>query len=140
MQIQSRHCSPRSNEANRRGRLLIVDGNLTLLDHMAEHFRTLGYEVDAAAECEEAEALLSNYKYSLVITDVVLSRIGFRGLNLLDYTSDMYERPKIVVVTEHTDADIQMEATARGIDMFLPKPVRLCYLTEVTERLLGATG
>ena len=124
----------------RQARLLIVDDDVLLLAVMAEHFRTLGYDVHTASESEEAEALLSNYKYALVITDLALTKVGFRGLEILDHTWDLCDRPRIIVLTGHVQPEIQIEATTRGIDRFMCKPVRLRQLTQAAEQLLGATA
>lgn len=140
MHIEWRNRDPQSNEGKTPGRVLVVDDDVWLLEVIAGHLRTEGYDVDTATEAEEAEALLANYTYSLVITDLALSRFGFRGLELLEYTWEICHRPKIIVLTNHTDAAIQAEATARGVDKFMAKPVRLRQLSQVTAQLLGATA
>ena len=121
-------------------RVLIIDDEPHLLYAVAEHFRTLNYEVHSASETEEAEALLANFSYCLVITDLALTRVGFRGLEILDHAWDLGERPKIIVLTGHCIPELQVEAVTRGIDVFLHKPVRLRRLSQVAEQLLGASA
>jgi DNA-binding response OmpR family regulator len=121
-------------------RVLIVDDEVQLLDVLGEHFRNVGYDVHTAAEIEEAEALLANYSYSLVITDLALSRVGFRGLDILDRAWDICERPKIIVLTGHCLPEMRVEVATHGADAFVPKPVRLVSLAEVAARLLGASA
>ena len=56
-------------------RMLVVDDEEPILFAMREYFSTCGYEVDCARELEEAEALISNVQYALVIADMRLTGI-----------------------------------------------------------------
>ena len=123
-----------------RRRMLIIDDEPQLLDVLGEHFRNAGYEVHTAGELEEAEALLANFKYSLVITDLALTGVGFRGIDILDQAWDICERPKIIVLTGHSLPELRVEAASRGADAFVSKPVRLVRLSEVAASLLGASA
>lgn len=121
-------------------RVLIIDDEPQLLAAVAEHFRGLGYDVHTAGELEEAEALLANFSYSLVITDMALTPVGFRGLEILDKAWDTCERPKIIVLTGYCLPALQVEVASRGADAFIPKPVRLLRLSQVAAVLLGASA
>lgn len=132
--------SPRSYPRSASVRLLIVDDDLCFLAVLAKHLRREGYEVDAATEREEAEALLSNFSYSLVITDVSLSRVGFGGLDVLEFPLGMCDRPKMVVLGDRADPFLEAKATAQGADKFICKPVSLRRLSRVTAELVGATA
>jgi CheY-like chemotaxis protein len=121
-------------------RVLIIDDEPQLLDVLAGHFRSLGYDVHTAGEIEEAEALLANFNYSLVITDMALTPVGFRGLEILDQAWDTCERPKIIVLTGYCLPALQVEVKSRGADAFIPKPVRLLRLSQVAAVLLGASA
>lgn len=123
-----------------RHRVLIIDDEPLLLDVLGEHFRNAGYDVHTATEAEEAEALLANFSYSLVITDLALSRVGFRGLEILDQAWEICERPKIIVLTGHCLPEMRSEVASRGADAFVSKPVRLISLSEIAARLLGVSA
>ena len=131
------HCEPKIPSKHR---VLVVDDEPSLLEAVALHFRDLGYEVHTADEAEAAEALIANMHYSLVITDLALTRVGFRGLEILDHTWDVCDRPKIIVLTGHCQPEVEVEATRRGVDAFVRKPVKLMGLSQVAERLLGASA
>jgi DNA-binding NtrC family response regulator len=123
-----------------KNRVLIIDDEASLLEVLAEHFTSLGYEAHTADEAEAAGALLANYQYSLVITDLALTSVGFRGFDILDRTWDLCDRPKVIVLTGHGEAELQVEATRKGVDAFIQKPVRLLRLSEVAAAVLGATA
>src|ERR1044072_1338289 len=73
-----------------RERILIVDDEYLIVTAMRRYFEGLGYEVDAAHELEEAQALLANRNYALVICDLRLTGIG--GVEGLQIVSDVHHR------------------------------------------------
>ena len=75
-----------------------------------------------------------------MITDLALTRVGFRGLEILDQTWDLCYRPKIIVLTGHAHPSLEVEANTRGIDAFLHKPVRLLQLSDIAAQLLRVTA
>jgi DNA-binding response OmpR family regulator len=59
-----------------RERILIVDDEELIVLAMRRYFEGLGYVVDSAYELEEAQAMLANVPYDLVIADLRLTGIG----------------------------------------------------------------
>ena len=111
-------------------RLLVIDDDTDLRAAVTEYLFSLGYEVHQAAEREEAEALLANYTYSLVITDISLTELGVEGFDLLRTISNSNSRPKLIVVSGHADSGHRELAKQCGADAFLPKPTPLATLGE----------
>src|ERR1043166_984105 len=65
-------------------RILIVDDEDLIVLAMRKYFEGLGYLVDSAFELEEAQAMLANYEYDLVIADLRLTGIGgVEGLQIV---------------------------------------------------------
>ena len=54
-------------------RILVVDDEEPILFAIRDYFEPLGWQVDCAQELEEAEALLSHIRYTLLIADLRLS-------------------------------------------------------------------
>lgn len=119
-------------------RILIIDDNEQLLTVVKEFLATHGYEVHTAMEREEAEALLNNIEYDLVITDLALTRCGFGGLEILERLSQYARRPKVIVLTGYGTPSLHMEACSRGIDAFVRKPTPLSELVRLVGSMVEA--
>ena len=64
-------------------RLLLVEDDPLLVEPMVEFLSARGFEVHAAGEREEAEALLNNFEYQVVVTDLSLKGVSFDGLDIV---------------------------------------------------------
>jgi len=108
-----------------------------LAEALSEFLSCQGYEVHWAAEREEAEALLAHHAYSLVITDLALSRLGLAGVDVLDCIADRATRPKVIVYSGHVDPELTSQLEPHGVDVFLQKPQPLVEVARVAACLLG---
>ncbi|MGA7929357.1 MAG: response regulator, partial [Candidatus Sulfotelmatobacter sp.] len=106
-------------------RILIIDDDEQLVDAYREYLVESGYEVDCAQELEEAETLLAHFSYSVVITDLRLSRLAFGGLDVIKHVRESSAQARIIVLTAYGWPELKAEATASGADAFLRKPMRL---------------
>lgn len=120
--------------------LLVIDDEQPILFAIEQYFTTLGYEVDAAAEREEAEALLVAKQYSVVIADLHLTSVrGQEGLELVNFIRRRCPRTRIILLTAFGSSEIEREAYNRGADAFLSKPQPLAKLHQTIISLLEAT-
>lgn len=129
-----------SPETDQKGvRILVVDDEEAIRDATREYLTALGYQVDAAQEREEAEALLSTATYSLVIADMRLTGVhGREGLELVGYLRERCPWARVVVLTAYGSPDLEAEARRRGADVFLEKPVPLSELARLANQLIGS--
>jgi len=118
-------------------RILILDDDEQLALAYHEHFTALGYRVDCAQELEEAETLLCHFPYSVVITDLRLSKLGFGGLELVKHIRELALKTRIVVLTGYGWPELQSEASAQQVDAFLRKPARLADLVHTVSQFTG---
>jgi DNA-binding response OmpR family regulator len=122
----------------RSGRLLIVDDEAAIRFALSEYFRENGWAVDAAAEKEEAEALLACTEYAVVIADLRLTGIyGVEGLDIIQWSRHLRPETRVVLLTGNGTPEIEAEARRRGADAFLHKPLPLPQLEAVVDSLLG---
>ena len=119
-------------------KILIIDDDEQLVNAYREYLSKRGYEVDCAQELEEAETLLAHFSYSVVITDLRLSKLGFGGLDLVKHIREQSLPTRIIVLTAYGWPDLKTEASSQGADAFLRKPMRLAELGETVGRLTGA--
>jgi DNA-binding NtrC family response regulator len=120
-------------------KLLIVDDEEPILFAMREYFTTRGFEVDCARELEEAEALITNLQYDLVIADLRLSGIqGAEGLELVAFVRQRCFSARIIIMTAYGTSEMEGEADRLGVDCFLHKPVPLPQMAQIVDSLLGS--
>ena len=89
------------------GRLLIVDDEAAIRFALSDYFRECGWQVDAAAEKEEAEALLAHTEYAVVIADLRLTGIyGVEGLDIVTRDQDAL-LDRIAALADEADVEIR---------------------------------
>ncbi len=118
-------------------RILIVDDEELIVMAMRRYFQGLGYAVDAAHELEEAQALLANYAYDLVIADLRLTGIG--GVEGLQIVADVHQRcpnTRVILLSAFGSPEIERESFNRGVDAFLQKPKAMLEIATVARTLL----
>ncbi len=116
--------------------VLIVDDEPAILFAISEFLTARGYAVECASEVEEAQALVSNIDFDVVITDINLSPIAHSGgLLVISCIRERGLRARVVVLTAHASPETTAEAHRLGIDLFLRKPVVLSDLATAIEAL-----
>lgn len=124
-----------------RMRILVVDDEEPILFAIRDYFEPLDWQVDCAQELEEAEALLSHIRYTLLIADLRLTGIhSNEGLELIRFVRERSPWTRVIVLTGYGSVEIEGEAVGRGVDAFLQKPQPLAALAEIAARLTGLTG
>jgi DNA-binding NtrC family response regulator len=118
-------------------RILIVDDDDQLTMAYREYLSSLGYAIDCAGEIEEAQTLLSNLEYSVVITDLRLSRLNFGGLELVKFIRDASLPIRVIVLTAYGWPELKAEAASQGVDVFHRKPMRLAELARTISTFTG---
>ena len=119
-------------------RILIVDDEPLIVLAMRKYFEGLGYIVDAAHELEEAQALLANRAYDLVIADLRLTGIG--GVEGLQIVSEVHHRcahTRVILLSAFGTPEIERESYHRGADAFLHKPKAMMEIATVASTLLA---
>jgi DNA-binding response OmpR family regulator len=120
------------------GKLLIIDDDEQLLSAYRDYLTESGYEIDCAQELEEAQTLLAYFPYSVVITDLRLSKLAFGGLDIIKHIREQSLPTRVIVLTAYGWPELKLEASASGADTFLRKPTRLRDLGAAVETLIGA--
>jgi CheY-like chemotaxis protein len=123
--------------ARRAERILIVDDEELIVLAMRRYFEGLGCIVDSAHELEEAQALLANRTYDLVIADLRLTGIG--GVEGLQIVTDVHQRcanTRIILLSAYGTPEIERESYNRGADAFLHKPKAMMEIANVAMNLL----
>ncbi len=121
--------------ANARVRkILVVDDDEFSLKLMEKFLVSAGYGVSQARDGAQALEMLAREKFSLLITDVNMPRMG--GLRLLEEVQKKYHLPAIVVTASDIDSDTQRRSYSLGALRFMIKPVDRDELLSAIEEIL----
>jgi DNA-binding NtrC family response regulator len=101
-------------------RVLIVEDDPSTRSGLTELVRTWGFAVEAAADGEEALRLVTTFRPAIVVTDLMMPRMG--GLQLLKTLKDE-EDLKIILLTAQGSVETAVEALKDGAEDYLTKPV-----------------
>lgn len=122
-------------------RILIVDDEEPIVFALRRFLVSRGYEVVAAREREEAEALILLGAFDAMIADLRLTRAhGAEGLELLTCIRRFTPRTLTILLTAYGTPEVEREARARGADVFLLKPQPLPELADLLDELLERTA
>ena len=118
-------------------KLLVVDDEESICFSMREYFSQHGFKVDTAREIEEAEGLIKETDYQVIIQDL---RLGVEqrsdGLEIIRLVHKQNPETRIVVLTSYGSPEIEAEARRAGADAFLRKPKPLSQVAQVVQGLI----
>ncbi|MBI5100552.1 MAG: sigma-54-dependent Fis family transcriptional regulator [Nitrospirae bacterium] len=103
------------------GKLLIVEDEETLRESLKRVLIKEGYEVDGVGSSETALESISEKRYDLVISDIVLP--GINGIAFLKRCRDNNPDLKVIIMTAFASIDTAVEAIRAGAYDYLVKPV-----------------
>jgi DNA-binding response OmpR family regulator len=107
-------------------RMLVVDDEDAIAYAISRYFRRRGYHVDTSSELEQAKALLSKGRYSIVIADLRLTGVhGAEGLEILSHVRAVCPTTQTILLTAYGSESIELEARERGASLVLHKPQAL---------------
>lgn len=123
---------------NSRPSVLVVDDEESVLVDVKAYLNTYGFRVDTTLDLEEAEALLTTERYSLVIIDRDLTgKYGREGLGLLRVARTECPGAKRLLMTEFGAQESEPALGDQGADAILEKPLLLSEVATVGMRLIG---
>lgn len=101
--------------------ILVVDDEENARTPIINILTRKGYEAIGAATLAEARQVLERGAADIITLDVNLP--DGNGLDLLDETSQMVNRPPIIVITAYGEIDMAVNAMKNGAHDFLQKPI-----------------
>ncbi|GID98863.1 hypothetical protein Adu01nite_02140 [Paractinoplanes durhamensis] len=113
---------------DRPGRILLVDDNVDLRDHVARLLRP-HWHVTTAVDGRDALELVERESFDLVLTDVMMPRLDGFGLIAALRADDRTRNVPIVVLSARAGEEASGEGLAAGADDYLVKPFTARDLT-----------
>src|SRR5688572_520262 len=120
-----------------RGSVLLVDDETKILNALAAAVRADGHDVVAVTDPREAQRLLSQRLFDVLVVDNLMPELG--GLDLireLVSSAPAAEIPQIVMMTAHATVESAIEAMRLGAFDYLQKPFEIDELLVVVNRAL----
>src|SRR5512145_451955 len=116
--------------------VLLVDDERFARTVYSDYLRAAGYEVEVADGSEAALALLSQRRFDVLLTDVILP--GAKdGLELLDHAKQVDPNIGVIVITALDKVDPAVRAMKAGASDYLVKPVTPETLQLSVQRCLA---
>jgi DNA-binding NtrC family response regulator len=115
-------------------RVLIVEDEQATRVGLTELVRTWGFTTDAAADGEEALQKITDFRPSIVISDLVMPRMG--GLELLRALKDEGGGLTVVILTAQGTVETAVEAIKEGAYDYLTKPIEPQRLQILLDKIV----
>jgi two-component system, NtrC family, response regulator AtoC len=116
--------------------VLIVDDENNIRRVLAAMLKRDGYEVTTAADGEQAVATLHRTPIDVVVTDLVMPRMG--GLELLRHCTSAHPDVPVIMITAHGTVDTAVEAMKAGAFDYITKPFEQEELRKVIAKAARA--
>ena len=101
--------------------ILVVDDERNILTSVSRALALEGYEVEVAGSAEIALEKLSTRRVDAILLDVQLPRMD--GLAMIDELRKREIRIPVIMMSGHATIEVAVEATRRGADDFIEKPI-----------------
>jgi two-component system response regulator AtoC len=120
-----------------RGRVLLVDDEEGILKTLGRAMREEGHEVVATPRPLEAERLLTERSFDVLVVDHRMpDKTGLQIIRDLVESSPEGERPQVLLMTAHATIDNAIEAMKLGAFDYLQKPFEVDELLVALGRAL----
>jgi two-component system response regulator MprA len=119
-------------------RLLVVDDEPSLRESLARAFAVEGYDVETAADGEEALAAVDAHRPDLVVLDVLMP--GLDGLTACRRLRAQGDRTPVLMLTARDAVGDRVAGLDAGADDYVVKPFALDELLARVRALLRRTG
>src|SRR4051794_37029607 len=119
------------------GSILLVDDEAKILNALASALRKEGHEVVATGSAREAQRLLGQRLFDVLVVDNLMPELtGIDLIRELVATTPAGDRPQILMMTAHATVESAIEAMKLGALDYLQKPFEIDELLVLVRRAL----
>lgn len=131
--------SCKESSSNTSNSLLVIDDDVAFNNVVVKFIleRMPALSINSAHDGFEAGVLMSSTHPRCIILDIDLP--GVNGIELCRkiHDTEIYGKPKIIVVTGLQDSEVEQKVRALGADFFFKKPLQLADLHKAVEESLS---
>ena len=124
----------------KRKRILIVEDDRLSLIVLRQLLTAQGYEILQSSEGWDGINRARNEQPDLIVMDIKLPDISGLDATLLLKKDDQTKNIPIIAVTAFVTPEDEADASKRGCDAFVPKPVNFGNLLRTVELFLPASS
>lgn len=115
--------------------ILVVDDDPVIRHLLEQRLLNAEYDVDVAEDGFEAEKLLEQKRYDVVLTDLVMPG-GVGGIEVLDMAKNISNDTEVILITAHSSVDTAVQAMKKGAIDYLEKPINFDELFLRLEKIV----
>jgi len=115
--------------------ILIVDDEKSMRRTLSIAIEEWGHKTSEAASGEQAVQLIEKEIYDIVLTDLVMEKMG--GIELLCHLKKISPTTEVILMSAHGTVNKAVEALQQGAYDFIVKPFSMEHLEMVFKKLLG---
>jgi len=109
-------------------KILAVDDDPFTLKMLEKKLVKEGYDIETASDGVEAEKLISQKFYDIIITDLVMPG-GVDGIDVLEAAKTKNKQTEVILLTTRASVENAFEAMKKGAADYLQKPINFYELT-----------
>jgi DNA-binding NtrC family response regulator len=117
-------------------RVLVVDDQAGMRCALEACFLQCNWQVDTAANAQEALELFRRKSYPLVVTDIRMP--GLDGFILMHAIFDLAPNTAVILITEFANTQEAVSAQKAGACDYMPKPVNFAQLRQSAQLNVSA--
>ncbi len=117
-------------------RILVVDDEDSLRMTLKLRLQPAGFDVEVAADGEEALAKLKASPVDLILLDINMPRMD--GIETLGHVSKLYPSTEVIMLTGFADFSTAIECLKKGAKDYLVKPIEMTELITRVQATLRA--
>jgi len=118
-------------------KILITEDSPTILEILKSVLEEEGYEVNAAADGQQALNLVKAEKPDLIILDLMLPKIdGYKVCRMLKF-DEKYKNIPIIMLTARTNETDEKLGKEVGADAYIKKPFQPEVVIDEIKKLLN---
>src|SRR5262245_31660712 len=111
-----------------------------VVDMLAACLRRPGIHLTTCLEIEAALALLSSYRFDVVVTDLSVSQLGgLEGMRLIRFVTTNFPGTGVYVLSGYVDENVRSLCSLLGVTAVLEKPEGLSQLRSLLLERRDAT-
>jgi DNA-binding response OmpR family regulator len=116
-------------------RILIIEDDREIISTLSSVLDGAGYHVITASNGIDGQRLIEAEKPDLVITDMMMPRLG--GFPVLEFMKTLSDPPRVIMITANEGGRHKAYAEMLGVVDYLRKPFAMDVLLEAVRKALA---